>query len=624
MSMVTTVVTKRHYRTWTFALLIVIAVCLTICITLVHAKDGGAVQELSGRIETEGGAFYTLPDLGQGDTLYVYAEGVSGNSDPFIGLAGHMLTGAALSESFWGQVNQVMAEGRDPLAALPEIYNSSFTIWDDDSGVGYDAAFAFVVPADGDYQLLVAGTPTKKTFGDFRLQVGLDAPDVLSGDARPTGDEIAFLNETAIRQGVAVQEITGTLTAKTPEAILTLRPLKAGDTLYTFIESASDDFAPVFVLRDYGAKPLRSAKLSGAKTNATLYYHFDEYSSNDKLHISADGAEGDYRLLVGVNAPEVLTGDADARGEPVLQDPIRVQIGVTLYQFNMDQKNEKFIAVAVLQMKWQDPVLAFSPDTCQCNFKTFTGDDFSDFTNANAIRWPKFSLFNQQGNRWTQNRNVVVWPDGHAHYFERFTTDFQAPLLDFTEFPFDTQHLFIRADSLYPEQFFIFSDLEEFSGIGDKLGEEEWSVLDSNISTSIQDSKASFSLDFMVHRHLTFYLFRIFIPIILIIIVSWFTFFLKDYGKRVDVSSANLLIFVAFNFTISGELPRLGYLTFMDRVLIGTFVMSALAVAFNVVLKRLVVLGKQDLADRIDKYMIWAYPLTYCVGGVLMYLLFPR
>jgi hypothetical protein len=595
---------------------------MTFSITLVHAKDGNAVQELSGRIETEDGVFYTLPDLEQGETLYVYAKGVSGNLDTFIGLSDCILTYADLSESFRDQVNQVTAEGRDPLVALPAIYNSFFTIWDDDSGVGYDAAFAFVVPEDGEYQLLVTRNPTMKSFGDFSLLVGLDAPNVLSGDAIPTGDEIAFLNKTAIRQGVTVQKITKTLTLEKPEKILLLKPLKAGDTFYAFIETDSDDFAPILVLRDYGWKPLRSAKLSGEQTNATFYYLFDEDSSNCKLHITADGTEGDYCLLMGVNAPEVLTGDAEARGKPVLVDPIEVQIGVTLDQFNMDQKNEKFFAVAVVQMKWQDPLLAFSPDSHQYDFKTFTNDEFSDFVAANDIIWPQFTLYNQQGNRWTQNRNVVVFPDGTAYYFERFTTDFQAPLVDFTMFPFDTQHLFIRVNSMYPEQLFIFNGTEEFSGIGDKLGEEEWDVVDSNISTSILDSKASFDLNFLIHRHLTFYLFRIFIPIILIIIVSWFTFFLKDYGKRVDVCSANLLIFVAFNFTISGELPRLGYLTFMDSVLIVTFVMSGLAVAFNVVLKRLVVDGKQDLADRIDKYAIWIYPLTYCIGGVWVYMNF--
>jgi hypothetical protein len=103
----------------------------------------------------EGGAliFYTLPDLEQGETLYVYMEGVSGNLDLFIGLVDRRHTGAALLESLQSQVDQVIAEGRDPLEALPEIYDGFFTIWDDDSGVGYDAAFVFTVLAYGDSML---------------------------------------------------------------------------------------------------------------------------------------------------------------------------------------------------------------------------------------------------------------------------------------------------------------------------------------------------------------------------------------------------------------------------------------------------------------------------------------
>lgn len=618
---------RQSFHRWTLAsvscLIALLALGLLVAALPVHAQEDETVQALTGYLDLGGEAFYELPSLRAGDILYVHVSRTSGNLDPWVALADTRLEAESLSEALSAQVAQAIAQGQDPLQALPRIYDQFFVAWNDDFGGSYSAGLQFRVPEDGAYQLLVSNAPTASTFGAFRLLLGRNAPQVLSGDAAPTGRLIAFFDSDASRMRVAVQEITGTLTVENPSQVLTLERLRADDVLYAFVEATPSERAPTLILRDFGDKPVRSDNLTGQEPAAELSHLVLHDANNYKLEVRAPdagqmAAAVEYRLLLGINEPAVVTGDAEPTGLLVAKAPTEVQIGVKVEQItSVDQVSERFGAVATLEMTWQDPALAFSPDTCECDFRTFSGEAFSRFVAENEIPWPEFTLANQQGNRWTQNRDVVVWPDGHARYVEHFTTDFQAPLFDFTRFPFDTQQLYIEVNSLYPEEFVTYRDPAGLSGIGTQLGEEEWYVVASNTAVSSEEAKATFILNFQVKRYLNFYIFRILLPIALIVVVSWITFFLKDYGKRVDVASANLLVFVAFNFTISGELPRLGYLTFMDAVLIGVFVVSAFLVAFNVLLKRLEARGRRELAERIDRPLIWLYPLLYAVGGAV-------
>ncbi len=171
---------------------------------------------------------------------------------------------------------------------------------------------------------------------------------------------------------------------------------------------------------------------------------------------------------------------------------------------------------------------------------------------------------------------------------------------------------------MYSTDFVKFTP-SDYTEVGTQLGEEEWYVTDHEVEIIAEPSStgketSSFIFRFFADRHLSFYVYRIFVPLILIIIVSWITFFLEDYGKRVDATTANLLLFIAFNFTIAGELPRLGYLTYMDALLVGAFGISVLIVIYNVYLKRQEKNERKNWTQKIDKYMIWVYPLGYTIA----------
>ncbi len=614
-------------------IILILALSLPVLSRPLQAQAKPAVQELTGRLEPKEGAFYVLRNLKEGQTLYLFAEGISGDFDPVMAVLKPGVDFAKAVQVGKDEIDKAIAAGRDPLAVINEAVQKYTLARNDDTGEGYAAAITFEVPADGEYRLILTSTAARPTFGSYRLLVGINAPRVLTGQAQPTGARIAYLEQKETPAGKAVKEVTGKITRQVKEKPFHFNEFFKGDTLYVFAETTSGDLKPRLTLLDFGKKPLASANFAGKDTQAVLKYTFTRDTKNSRLFVSGmapDGkvTTGDYRLLLGLNRPEVLQGQGKSEGRPILKKPIPVQVGLKIQQITgVNQKEENFGVVGQLWMDWLQPELAFRADTLQRNYKVFTGDSFRKYMSEQGLLWPDYTFFNQQGRRWTQNLVVFVQSDGSVIYFERFSATFQAPIFNFRKLPFDTQNFFIRIDSIYPVEWFIFEVKDGYSGVGKKLGEEEWVV--TKFDTSVGSTRelygrfnSKFMLDFWAVRHLNYYIFRIFLPLLIILMVSWVIFFLKDYAKRVDVAGGNLLLFIAFNFVISQDMPRLGYLTFLDLILISTFLVTALVLVIAVALKRLVADGKGDLVLRIDKYIIIFYPLAYILALLVVFLIF--
>lgn len=582
----------------------------------------GLVQQINERLGTGENHVYIARDLQAGDRLSIAMRATSGSLDPVVGITDTARPLAEVDAAYRADIMRLAAESENIALDLETLRRNYFLAWDDDGGDGYAARLEYTVPVAGDYRIVAGSSLSalgRATLGEYELLVGLNAP----GETQPAGEP--FLEQETFGAGAAmsVEEATGSLTPDRPTASLRLADVGVGETLYVAVEPASGNLLPTLILRDFGGKPIQAANLDGRNPRATLQYTFAERAENYTLDIlAANGPDGqatagDFRALLGRNAPEVLSGAAAEIGDPILRSPIDVQVGIRIERISeVDSQGEDFTVLGSMRMDWTDPALAYSPDSCNCNVKIYTEKEFDRFlADVNSV-WPDFVFFNQQGNRWVQSRAAAIWPDGRARYGESFTTTFQADF-DFRKFPFDTQLFPIYLDLLFPADTYMASDLPGFSGISGEHGEDEFIIEGFTTTSDIVPGRVTdlpvsrHTFSFYAPRHLDYYTLQVFVPILLIILISWFTFFLRDYSRRIEASAANTLLFIAFSFSLSDNYPRLGYITFMDAIMAVTFAFNTLVLLYNVYMKRMENDGRLERVEHIDRFFDWAYPLIF-------------
>lgn len=147
----------KHFQT----LIFVFGILLT-AISIATAQDEPKVQEFTGTIDSDHPRFfYDLFGLEAGQIVYLYAEATSDDLDTYIGIGDI-------------EFEEVFAENDD--------YSLSST----------NSALEYRIEEAGDYSVIITRYDDS-TSGDYRFLIGINAPDVLTGNAEPTGHEIALL-----------------------------------------------------------------------------------------------------------------------------------------------------------------------------------------------------------------------------------------------------------------------------------------------------------------------------------------------------------------------------------------------------------------------------------------------
>ena len=272
-------------------LLIVLCLCLSFAATATvgaQSSDSPKIQEFIGQVTPDNSvAFFDLFKMRAGSTIYVYSES-----------------------------NQI-----DTLVAICDIScEEIFADNDDISGSNFNSALQFTFPDDGDYSIALGDCCDEQAQGTYRLLIGFNAPNVLTGDAEPNGARLAqpyadtFIPANDLSGGgeAVVQEFNDAIDAEFGFTYFDIFDATAGETLYAYAESNQIDTYLVVCDIECTEILAENDDISGSNLNSALSYTFpaDGDYSVAVADCCDETAAGAFRLLLGYNAPDILTGNA--------------------------------------------------------------------------------------------------------------------------------------------------------------------------------------------------------------------------------------------------------------------------------------------------------------------------
>jgi hypothetical protein len=108
-------------------------------------------------------------------------------------------------------------------------------------------------------------------------------------------------------------------------------------------------------------------------------------------------------------------------------------------------------------------------------------------------------------------------------------------------------------------------------------------------------------------------LWKVFLPLVMITMIPVVAFWIdvKEFDWVLKIPMTMLLSMVAFELTVERDLPRIGYITFLDAVFLASFAFCFLGVFEITLVYLLQKTGRRPLAVRLHSAGRWAYPVAY-------------
>ena len=284
-----------------------------------------------------------------------------------------------------------------------------------------------------------------------------------------------------------------------------------------------------------------------------------------------------------------------------------ITLGMFIFDIDeIDDVNQRFSIDMFTVVAWHDPRLALPEDERIGQNRTLPMD---------KIWTPRGLIVNDRGLSSQLPRIASIDDIGNVVYRQRLSGDL-AVALELKEFPFDTQRLPIDFVSYqYSPDEVVFSvnkdvraDAALFSAAGWRLRILEPETGELTIpAAGIVRTRLTYLIE--AQRNAQYYLLTMFLPMSLIVFMSWTVFWLQPdiVPARIGISTASIFSLLALGFSIRLGLPAVSYMTRADLFVVGCTLLVFVALGVAVIGSRWASADRMERALRLNAVARWVY-----------------
>ena len=139
----------------------------------------------------------------------------------------------------------------------------------------------------------------------------------------------------------------------------------------------------------------------------------------------------------------------------------------------------------------------------------------------------------------------------------------------------------------------------------------------SKITEAIEDR---IQIKITVERNINYFIFKIIIPVFLILSIAWSVMWIppNQVESRLTTSIVALLALIAYNFVFNEDIPKLSYLTSLDRYILLSYLFCAIPTFLTIYFSRIT---KKDynIALAINKRSRLLGVIIYLISATVIF-----